>query len=80
MLLQILFQNVKRKSQIHLQKRVTEVIPSENSVTVKTQDGDSFTGDILVGADGIHSLVRKEMWRIASEAKSNCFPPNPQSG
>lgn len=80
MLLQVLARNVKRKSQIRVGKRITEVISSANSVKVKTQDGDSFTGDILVGGDGIHSVVRTEMWRIAREANSNCFPPKPLSG
>jgi 2-polyprenyl-6-methoxyphenol hydroxylase-like FAD-dependent oxidoreductase len=80
MLMQVLARNVKRKNQILVGKRVTEVIPSADGVTVKTKDGDSYTGDILVGADGIHSVVRKEMWRLARKAELNYFGPNPQSG
>ena len=31
---------------------------------VETTDGRVFIGSIVVGADGVHSLVRQEMWRI----------------
>ncbi|KAL2276115.1 hypothetical protein FJTKL_01292 [Diaporthe vaccinii] len=31
-------------------------------------------GDVLAGGDGIHSAVRKEMWRLGAELKSGYFP------
>lgn len=31
---------------------------------METQDGRVFTGDILVGGDGIKSRTRHEMWRL----------------
>lgn len=31
------------------------------------EDGTSYTGDILVGADGVNSKARSEMWRLADE-------------
>lgn len=40
---------------------MTEISQNPSSVTVKCQDGSSYTGDILVGADGIHSIVHKKM-------------------
>lgn len=30
-----------------------------------TEDGAVYTGDLIVGADGVHSSVRSEMWRLA---------------
>lgn len=36
-------------------------------VEVLTKDGDNFKGSIVVGADGIHSTVRAEMFRLAGE-------------
>ena len=36
-------------------------------VEVLTRDGDNFKGSIVVGADGIHSTVRAEMFRLAGE-------------
>lgn len=38
---------------------------------ITTKDGATFTGDILVGADGVHSQTRAEMWRIADAEDPN---------
>lgn len=46
---------------------------------VQTQDGCTYTADIVVGADGVHSTVRKKMWRNANEAGSNLFHPDEES-
>lgn len=34
-------------------------------VRVHAKDGTYFDGDLIVGADGVHSKVRAEMWRLA---------------
>ncbi|GME33698.1 Monooxygenase FAD-binding protein [Neofusicoccum parvum] len=73
MLLQVLFDNLKFKDRVLTQKRVTHVDTTEGCVHVRTQDGCTYSGDIVVGADGIHSAVRNEMWRNANEANSNLF-------
>ena len=73
-LLQVLHDNLKNKDKILLQKRVIEVAATSAGVSVQTQDGDTFAGDIIVGGDGIHSTVRKEMWRIADEISPGFFP------
>lgn len=38
---------------------------SEHGVTVTCEDGTSYQGDILAGADGVRSKIREEMWRLA---------------
>jgi 2-polyprenyl-6-methoxyphenol hydroxylase-like FAD-dependent oxidoreductase len=42
----------------HYGKRLTGLDQDADSVTAHFADGSSATGDILVGADGIHSAVR----------------------
>lgn len=32
-------------------------------VMVTCMDGSQFVGDVVAGADGVHSRVRQEMWR-----------------
>jgi salicylate hydroxylase len=51
--------------EIHLASPVQSVDPEKGSVTLST--GKSFTGDVVIGADGVHSVVR------------NCVAPNAPS-
>lgn len=34
---------------------------TENGVTAQLENGDAVSGDVLVGADGIHSIIREKM-------------------
>ncbi|KAB2099375.1 hypothetical protein AG0111_0g12272 [Alternaria gaisen] len=74
MLIQILYDNLKDKSPVRTGKGVQHVEQFPGGVRVRTTDGSVFTGELLVGADGIHSTVRKEMWREADQARPDHFP------
>ncbi|XEU97410.1 hypothetical protein FSHL1_002696 [Fusarium sambucinum] len=74
MLLQVLYSNIKHKDRILPNKRVTRVEFIANGARVHTKDGSTFDGDIVVGADGIHSKVRDEMWRLGKEQSPGYFP------
>jgi FAD dependent monooxygenase len=43
---------------------VVEIQHYEDHVTVQVEDNSYYDGDIVVGADGVHSKVREEMWRL----------------
>ena len=45
-------------SSIHLNKEIESCKESDNRVTLKFTDGTIAEGDMLIGADGIHSRVR----------------------
>ncbi|KAG0066536.1 hypothetical protein BGZ89_007181 [Linnemannia elongata] len=47
------------EERIHRAKRMSWMTQGENGVHVKFTDGSEFEGDILVGADGAYSAVRK---------------------
>src|SRR5262245_1770511 len=47
---------------LHLDARVAEVAANQDRVRVRTEAGDTLVGDILVGADGIHSTVRARLF------------------
>lgn len=64
--LQVFYDELKSKSKVLLNKNITLVEESDNGVTVKCDDGTSYQGDILAGADGVRSKVRQELWRLAS--------------
>lgn len=80
MVLKVLYDNLKDKSQVKVNKKVVEVELLDQGVQVRTKDGDTFTGDILVGADGIHSTVRNEMWRLSEQLEPGYIPSSEHSG
>ncbi|ESZ95337.1 hypothetical protein SBOR_4271 [Sclerotinia borealis F-4128] len=72
--LQVLYDNIKDKSKVLTEKRLTKIDMSEKGVKVTTTDGSEFTGDVVVGGDGIHSKTRSEMWRLAEEKSPGYIP------
>jgi 2-polyprenyl-6-methoxyphenol hydroxylase-like FAD-dependent oxidoreductase len=46
-------------------KEIFKIEQLDDKVQIITKDGATFTGDLLVGADGVHSRTRAEMWTIA---------------
>ncbi|KAJ3503677.1 hypothetical protein NLJ89_g8326 [Agrocybe chaxingu] len=80
MLLQVLFDKLKFKDRVLTKKRVTRVDMAEGQVNVHTADGSVYSGDVVVGADGVHSAIREEMWRNAKESNSGLFQPDEESG
>lgn len=67
-LLDILYRNYPDKINIITGTKVTEVRKVDNGVCVSTDDGTLYHGDLVVGADGVHSRMRSEMWRLAGAA------------
>ncbi|KAL2684482.1 hypothetical protein Neosp_005560 [[Neocosmospora] mangrovei] len=74
MFLEILYNNLKRKASVISGQRAVSVKLLDHGVEVTTSKGEVYRGDVLVGADGIHSTVREEMWRIGNELSPGYFP------
>ncbi|WP_157977517.1 FAD-dependent monooxygenase [Streptomyces triticisoli] len=47
---------------VHLGRAVTDVVRNDDRVTVRLSDGETVSGDLLIGADGIHSTVSTVMF------------------
>ena len=67
-MIQTLWDELGPKGKVRLNQRVVKVESTETGVRVHTADGAVHAGDLVIGADGIHSVVRREMKRIAAEA------------
>jgi salicylate hydroxylase len=46
---------------VHLGERVAKVIQDQQGVTLETDRGLRASGEALIGADGMHSVVRREI-------------------
>ncbi|KAI1270545.1 FAD/NAD(P)-binding domain-containing protein [Xylariaceae sp. FL1019] len=52
-------------------KRVSDIKTDGEGVKVTCKDGTQYTGSLVIGADGAHSVVRQHMRSLALEAGSN---------
>lgn len=68
-----IYDRLEDKSKVHVNKAVIKYEEFENGVRVFTDDGDTYDGTFLVGADGINSTVRGLM-------KENAEAQNAGSG
>lgn len=64
-MLEALYDNIFDKSRIRTSAEVFKIEELDEGVRVALKDGSAVHGDLLVGADGVHSRVRSEIWRIA---------------
>ncbi|KAL4877585.1 hypothetical protein BJY04DRAFT_221957 [Aspergillus karnatakaensis] len=81
-LLRILYENLKgRETRIRPSSEVVDIdTTSPTSVTVYLQNGSVETGSIVIGADGVHSMVRTKMLQLLADANPNPIPTsNPSS-
>lgn len=79
-LLDILYHSIQNKSKVLLGKKVVEINCNSDGVHVRAADGSDYHGDIAVGTDGVHSIVRREMWRLAQHESPSLFPENEFKG
>lgn len=78
--LELLYNNLKDKSKIVTSNGVRTVELHGDSVRVATSNGETIEGDILVGADGVHSHVRHEMVRLADGMAPGTFSSSEAAG
>ena len=65
--LEVLRDNLRDQSKLLVNKQVESIDHSASGVKVQCKDGSVYDGDSVVGADGVYSKVRQEMWRFAEK-------------
>lgn len=71
--LEIMHNHIKNKDKIFTGQKVERIEHVGDGVEIHTKQGRTFTADIVVGADGIHSPVRRQMWQAAWDDNSTAF-------
>lgn len=72
-ILGVLYNNLLNQDCVLTEKAVARLHVEEQGVKVVTQYGSCYYGDIVVGADGVHSVTRDEIWRIGNEQSPGYF-------
>ena len=72
--LEVLYRKIPDKSKIMSGKRVVNIIDNGHGVRVDFKDGSFEEGDIVIGCDGAHSVVRDAMWQLASKVSPDLIP------
>ncbi len=80
MLIQILYDKIQQKDKILTSERVVTVTNHPTHVAVTTQSGKEFKGTFVVGADGVHSAVRQQMWENAQKLDPTWIDPSEKDG
>ncbi|KAK3357850.1 FAD binding domain-containing protein [Lasiosphaeria hispida] len=64
-----------RESRLHTNKQVTAIETTNQGVSVICADGSTFGGSIVIGADGVHSTVRRLMDEQSPQASTSTSSP-----
>lgn len=67
----ILERNIKSKERLRTGKRVVTVNQDEKGATAYCEDGSRYRAQMVVGADGVHSVVRREVLKMVKEKDAN---------
>ncbi|KAJ5356786.1 Monooxygenase FAD-binding [Penicillium concentricum] len=79
MLIEVLYGKIQDKSKVITSQRVQSIENGTSSATVTTATGQTYTGNMVIGADGIHSKVRQEMWKAAGKVDPTWIDPKEES-
>lgn len=69
-----LYDNLPDQSVIRASARVERIEHTKTGVKVFLTDGTFEEGDLVIGADGVHSLVRQLMWDYAAANEPGAIP------
>ena len=73
-LLETLYRHVWDQEKVQFGEKVNRIDFENSRPTVICEGGARYTGDIVVGCDGVHSFVRREMWRMCELVEPTRIP------
>lgn len=76
----MLYKHVREKHRLLNNQKIVHIDNLEDRAVVQTKAGDVFEAQVVIGADGVRSTVRKEMWRNAAVAGPSAVPEADKKG
>lgn len=79
--LEVLYEGIEDKSKLTASKRVVAIRSTEDCAVMVSEDGSEISCDFIAGADGVRSLVRREIESRSQRTKtllSGKFPIEPE--
>ena len=73
--MQTTFDQLPDQTVVKTRKRVIDVTEHEDGIGVRLDDGTVEEGDIIIGCDGVNSIVRRAMWAIADKLQPGYITP-----
>ena len=61
-----------KPSAIHLDSRIVGYEQTDSGAALLFEDGHRIEGDVVVGADGVHSVLRREMFGASAPSFTGC--------
>lgn len=61
------------KDRIHTDKLVLGVATKEDRIEIRCADGSTYRGNMVIGADGVHSKIRERMRQVAIKSSARIF-------
>ena len=63
----VLRRKLGEQCDIRVNKRINKIEETPQGVMVTSEDGEQTHGQLVVGCDGAHSIVRHAIWERANE-------------
>jgi FAD dependent monooxygenase len=67
--LQILYESIEDKTRLHSSKRVVSVVQTDREAVIVSEDGSKLGCDFVAGADGVRSVIRREIEKATLATK-----------
>jgi 2-polyprenyl-6-methoxyphenol hydroxylase-like FAD-dependent oxidoreductase len=75
-----MYDRLPNKRKVLERARVERVITENSTIRLVLADGREFSGDLLVGADGVHPKVRELIWDNATRIALSMIPYTEKQG